>query len=71
LISFLEHYRGVSPNDAPGWFENSEDFMTSVERELEELRESTKGRDFTGEEFERAFSYSTVFNNLLLRRLQH
>jgi len=64
FISFLEHYRGVSPEKAGEWNENVEDFMTSVERELEELRESTRGRDYTAEEFGHAFSYASVFNNM-------
>jgi hypothetical protein len=64
FISFLEHYRGVSPEKAVEWDVNIEDFMTSVERELEELKESTTARDRTEEEFLRAFSYATVFNNM-------
>ncbi len=38
--------------------------MTSVERELERLRESARGRHLTGDEFERAISYAMVFNNM-------
>jgi len=64
FVSFLEHYRGISPEKAGQWNADIEDFMTSVERELEELRESTRGRDLTAEEFQRAFSYATVFNNM-------
>ena len=46
------------------WDENIEDFMTSIEHEIERLRESTRGREFTGEEFGDAWSYSTAFNNM-------
>jgi hypothetical protein len=38
--------------------------MTSVERKLDELRQSTLGRDFTGEEFGDVVSYSQVYNNM-------
>ena len=64
LIYFLEHYRGVSPSEAPKWTENIEEFMTSVERELEELKESAGGRRFTEEQLKRAVSYTEVFNNM-------
>ncbi len=62
--SFLEHYRGVSPEKAWEWDENIEDFMTSVERRLDELRESTSGRDRTEEEFGHIISHAQVFNNM-------
>ena len=64
FINFLEHYRGVPPDKAGEWNENIESFMTSVERGLEELRESTRGRDPTTEEFGDIISYATVFNNM-------
>lgn len=64
FISFLERYRGVSPERAGEWDANIEDFMTSVEQELDTLRESTRGCDLSAEEFERAFSFATVFNNM-------
>jgi hypothetical protein len=64
LISFLEHYRGVSPGEVPGWTENIEDFMTSVEGRLDELKESTRGRRFTEGEFGDVISYAQVFSNM-------
>lgn len=64
LISFLEHYRGVSPHKVGEWDENIEDFMTSIENELEAMKEAIRGRELTGEEFGDAWSYATVFNNM-------
>ena len=64
FISFLEHYRGVPPEKAGEWRENIEDFMTSIESELEELRVSKGGRPLTEKEFERAISLAQVFNNM-------
>jgi len=64
FINFLEHYRGVPPEKAGAWCENIEDFMTSIEQELDGLRESLRQRPFTAEEFRRALSYALVFNNM-------
>jgi hypothetical protein len=64
LVSFLEHYRGVAPRAIPTWNENIEDFMTSVEAELEKLRAKRAKRKLTAEEFARVFSFGTVFNNM-------
>ena len=64
FISFLEHYRGVHPLKVAEWNENVEDFMTSIEGELETLKESARGHRNTGEAFERAISYAQVFNNM-------
>ena len=64
LVSFLEHYRGVPPHAIPTWNENIEDFMTSVEAELERLRVKRAKRKLTTEEFARVFSFGTVFNNM-------
>jgi hypothetical protein len=64
LTSFLQHYRGVSPETAGKWTENIEDFMTSIEKALDEFRESKKHRDLTQNEFGDAISYTQVFNNM-------
>jgi hypothetical protein len=64
LISFLEHYRGVAPSAIPMFNENIEDFMTSVEAELEKLRAKRAKRNLTAEEFGRVFSFGTVFSNM-------
>jgi len=40
--------------------------MTSIERELETLKESKSGGRFTKEQFERVVSYTQVFNNMTL-----
>lgn len=64
LISFLEHYRGVSAEKVGEWDENIETFMTSVEQKLEEIREKRKDHELTSDEFGDAFSYATVFSNM-------
>jgi hypothetical protein len=64
LVSFLEHYRGIDPRQIPMWNENIEDFMTSIELELERLRIRKAKRKLTGKEFSRGFSFGTVFNNM-------
>jgi hypothetical protein len=64
FVSFLKHYRGVPPEKAGQWEENIENFMTSVESELDRLRESTRGGRYVGEEIERVISYAQVFNNM-------
>jgi hypothetical protein len=64
LISFLEHYRGVPPQEVAGWMENIEDFMTSVEREITELKTVRRKRKLQGEEIAKAFSLSGVFGNM-------
>lgn len=64
FISFLEHYRGIPPQEVAFWGENIEDFMTSIEQELDELksRRSTKKR--SPEELAKIFSLSSVFSNM-------
>jgi hypothetical protein len=65
LISFLEHYRGVAPDRVAIWNENIEDFMTSIEAKLEELRVKKKKRPrLSAEDFGDAWSYGTAFNNM-------
>jgi hypothetical protein len=62
LVSFLEHYRGIDPRQIATWNENIEDFMTSIEAELEKLRSRKAKRKLTAKEFSRGFSFGTVFN---------
>ena len=64
LVSFLEHYRGIDPHQIPTWNENIEDFMTSIEAELEKLRARKAKRKLTAQEFSRGFSFATVFSNM-------
>lgn len=62
--NFLEEYRGVTPETVGEFDENIEAFMTSVESELEILRETARGRDLTKDEYSRALSYAMVFTNM-------
>lgn len=64
FISFLQHYRGIRADEVHTFAENIEEFMTSIERELDVLKESRQGDDFTSEQFERVVSYTQVFNNM-------
>lgn len=63
LISFLEHYRGVAPDRLASWNENIENFMTSIELKLEELK-AKKKRRLSTKNFGDLWSYGTVFNNM-------
>jgi hypothetical protein len=65
LISFLCHHRGVNPFDVAQWSENIEDFMTSVESELNEIKEKKSKKELNSDEMGRAISLSAVFNNML------
>jgi hypothetical protein len=65
LISFLNHHRGVKPHEVAQWSENIEDFMTSVETELNEIKEKKNKKELNAEEMERVFSLSAVFNNMV------
>lgn len=64
LVNFLEEYRGITPESMGEFDENVEAFMTSVEHEVEALREIARVRDLSGDEFGRAASYAMVFNNM-------
>ena len=65
FISYLLQYREVRPLDLPQWKENVEDFMTSVEAEIDELKaaKATKG-DLNIDGQSKVFSVASVFNNL-------
>lgn len=64
LISFLEHYRGVDPRKVYTFTENIEDFMTSIEQKIGQLREKKRKRPLSRKDFSDAWSYATVFNNM-------
>jgi hypothetical protein len=64
LISFLEHYKGVPPDQVATWDENIEDFLTSIEKTIEELKRKKRKRRLKAEEFGDAWSYATAFNNM-------
>jgi len=62
FISFLEHYRGVPPDQVSRWRENIEDFMTSVENALDELKEATRGREYPRSMIDVKKSWNSVPN---------
>ncbi len=64
LISFLTHYRGVKPLHVSQWSENIEDFMTSIETELNTLIKIRKKRRLNEDEFLKASSLAAVFSNM-------
>jgi len=63
LISYLSHSRGVGPDKVSQWTENIEEFMTSVEHALNELKENRK-QGWGKEEFAEAARLAQVFNNM-------
>jgi hypothetical protein len=64
LIAFLANYRGVKPHEASQWTENIEEFMTSIESELNNLRERKKKKGLNRKDMQKAFSLAAVFNNM-------
>jgi hypothetical protein len=66
LISYLQHYRGVKPTEASQWRENIEEFMTSIEREVDELRIKLRGKKKEAERIDvmKTSSLATTFNNM-------
>lgn len=64
LISFLHNYRGVHPLKASEWTEDIEQFMTSIETEIYELREKKEKNELTDEEREKSIALSMVFINM-------
>src|SRR4029077_7227944 len=62
--NFLEEYRGVTPETIGQFDENIETFMTSVESELEQIREMAKDHKLTRDEYAHALSYAMVFTNM-------
>lgn len=64
LISFLQHSRGVKPNEVPQWTENIEDFMTSIESDLNDLRRKKKKQELDVQDMQHVFLLSSVFNNM-------
>jgi hypothetical protein len=64
LISFLAHYRGVKPHEASKWRENIEEFMTSVENELNNIVTRIKKGELDKIDMLKAFFTAAVFNNM-------
>lgn len=66
LISYLYHYRGIHPSKAYEFDENIEDFMTSIEKEILELKEKKlKHNQLPKEEFAKLSILSQVYNNMI------
>lgn len=64
LILFLVHRRGIALHEVPQWTENIEDFMTSIESELNELRARKEKQALSEKDMESVFLLSPVFNNM-------
>jgi hypothetical protein len=64
FLSYLHNYRGVHPLQAAEWTEDIEQFMTSIETEINELREKKEKNELTRDEFEKSTALSTVFTNM-------
>ena len=65
FISYLLHSRGIKPAEVPNWRENIEEFMTSIEREVDELRQRINNQsELDSIDTEKKFSLTTTFNNL-------
>lgn len=62
--NFLEEYRDVTPETIGQFDENIETFMTSVESELERIREMAKDHRLTSDEYAHALSHAMVFTNM-------
>jgi hypothetical protein len=62
--NFLEEYRGVTPETIGKFDENIEAFMTSVETQLERIRELARDHKLSGDEYGHAISYAMVFTNM-------
>jgi len=64
LISYLQHNRGIKPDDVPQWTENIEAFMTSIESELDHLKRKKEKEEIDAQEMQDIFLLSSVFNNM-------
>jgi hypothetical protein len=65
LIEYLFHSRGVKPTEVSNWKENIEDFMTSIEQEIDNLRsKKNSGATLSQEENEKGLYATAAFNNM-------
>jgi hypothetical protein len=64
FVSYLGHYRGVQAEDMPRWTENIEDFMTSIEMEIAQLRTKQAESELNADDMSKGYSLASVFNNL-------
>src|SRR3990172_4386404 len=65
LINYIYRSCGIKPIDVPRWKENIEEFMTSIELEIDKLRsKKSSGAILSHDESERGISAATAFNNM-------
>ncbi|NTV91295.1 MAG: hypothetical protein HGA22_13205, partial [Clostridiales bacterium] len=65
LVNYLFRSRGVKPTEIGSFKENIEDFMTSIEQEIESLKSKmSSGETLSQEESEQVISAATAFNNM-------
>jgi len=64
LVSYLHHSRGIEFDEMYKWEENIEEFMTSIERGLNELREKKKQKQLDAHDKEKVFELAMLFNNM-------
>lgn len=67
FISFLAHYKGVPADKVSQWTENIEDFMTSIEHVIDQIRKRRKRAKghLTKKQYFKAISYAMAFNNMM------
>ncbi len=64
FLSYLQSYRGVPLMKASEWAEDIEEFMTSIESEINELSYKKEKGILSEEEHEKSISLAEVFNNM-------
>lgn len=65
FINYLYRSRGIKPTEVTNWRENIEEFMTSVEREADELKGKINAHEkLEPDELEKKLSVATTFNNM-------
>jgi len=64
FISFLQHYRGIKILEVSKWTENVEDFMTSVESELIDLRKKKEKHGLGEKDLLKSVYFCEMFNNM-------
>ena len=64
LINFLSYSRGVNPFEVSEWSENIEDFMTSVEYDINLILDEAEGRRFSEEETIHFGNLAATFSNM-------
>ena len=65
LINYVFYSRGIKPAEISTLRENIEDFMTSIEQELENLREKkNSGAELSEDEVKKGMNAAAAFNNM-------